>query len=92
MSDGSWWIYDRRLLRDGLFVVSVMCGVAAAIAAVVSGEDASVLVCLYDVLGGAASEFLLGTMSAVLYGTSSVAIEKEAAGSQRTGVTAVVRT
>jgi hypothetical protein len=55
----SWWVYDRPLLRDGLFVVSVMCGVIAAVAAVVSREDASLVVWLYNVLGGAAAGFFL---------------------------------
>lgn len=58
MSD-SWWVYDRPLSRDGLFLGSLLCGVAAAVGAITSVEHVSVWAGFSNVLGGAASGFFL---------------------------------
>jgi hypothetical protein len=55
----SWWVYDRPLSRDGLFLGSLLCGAAAAVVAITSFEEVSLLVGLYNVLGGAASGFFV---------------------------------
>jgi hypothetical protein len=53
----SWWVYDKPLWHDALFIVSVMCGVGTAIAAVGGSENVSVFAWVYNILGGAAAGF-----------------------------------
>jgi hypothetical protein len=55
----SWWVFDRPLRRDPLFVVALLCGVAAAVGAVVTGGDVSMFVRVYEVVGGAVAGFSL---------------------------------
>jgi hypothetical protein len=55
----SWWVYDRPLSRDGLFLGSLLCGAAVAAVAITRVEEVSLWVGLYDVLGGAAAGFFL---------------------------------
>jgi hypothetical protein len=56
---GGWWVFDRPFRRDPLFIVALLCGVAASIVAVATGEDVSMLVGLYNIVGGALSGFFL---------------------------------
>jgi hypothetical protein len=55
----SWWVFDRPLHRDALFVVALLCGVAAAVGAVVTSGDVSTFVRVYEVVGGALAGFFL---------------------------------
>jgi hypothetical protein len=52
VTDG-WWVFDRPLHRDPLFVVALLCGVAAAVVAVVTRGDVSTFVHVYEIVGGA---------------------------------------
>jgi hypothetical protein len=54
-----WWVFDRPLHRDLLFVVALLCGIAASIASAATSEDASAFVRLYSIVGGAFSGFYL---------------------------------
>jgi hypothetical protein len=58
VTDG-WWVFDRPLHRDVLFVVALLCGVAASIVAVATSEEVSMFVRLYNIVGGAFSGFFL---------------------------------
>lgn len=54
-----WWVFDRPLHRDPLFVAALLCGVAAAVVAIVARENVSVFVRLSTIVGGAFSGFFL---------------------------------
>jgi hypothetical protein len=58
LMDG-WWVFDRPLHRDLLFVVALFCGIAASIVAAAMPEGASAFVRLYSIVGGAFSGFYL---------------------------------
>jgi hypothetical protein len=58
VTDG-WWVFDKPLHRDPLFVVALLCGIAASVVAVATSDDVSMFVRLYNVVGGVFSGFFL---------------------------------